>query len=73
MSAVSTIYYIAWVYNVFNTLENTKIPSRSVVMGVPGKIVREANDEDVKRIKNAAQDYLRLSKSHHEGKYKKIH
>jgi len=53
--------------------ENTKIPSRSVVMGVPGKVVRETNDEDIKRIKNAAQDYLRLSKSHHEGKYKKIH
>jgi len=55
------------VYLVFNALENTKIPPRSVVMGVPGKIVREANDEDAERIKNAAQDYLRLSKSHHEG------
>jgi carbonic anhydrase/acetyltransferase-like protein (isoleucine patch superfamily) len=53
--------------------ENTKIPSRSVVMGVPGKVVRETNDEDIKRIESAAQDYLRLSKSHHEGKYKKIH
>jgi len=53
--------------------ENTKIASRSVVMGIPGKVVREANDEDVKRIESAAQDYLRLSKSHHEGKYKKIH
>jgi carbonic anhydrase/acetyltransferase-like protein (isoleucine patch superfamily) len=53
--------------------ENTKIPSRSVVMGVPGKVVRETNDEDIKRIKSAAQDYLRLSKSHHEGTYKKIH
>jgi len=53
--------------------ENTKIASRSVVMGIPGKVVREANDEDVKRIESAAQDYLRLSESHHEGKYKKIH
>jgi len=60
------------VYLVFNALENTRIPPRSIVMGVPGKIVREANDEDVKRIKNAAQDYLRLSKSHHKGQYKKI-
>jgi len=73
MSAVSPIYYIAWAYIVFNALENMRIPSRSVVMGVPGKVVRETNDEDVKRIKNAAQDYLRLSKSHHEGQYKKIH
>ncbi|MFO8164197.1 MAG: gamma carbonic anhydrase family protein [Thermodesulfobacteriota bacterium] len=53
--------------------ENTNIPVRSVVMGVPGKVVREATNEDVKRIKDAAQDYLRLSKSHHEGIYKKIH
>jgi carbonic anhydrase/acetyltransferase-like protein (isoleucine patch superfamily) len=52
--------------------ENTKIPSRSVVMGVPGKVVREINDADIKRIESAAQDYLHLSKSHHEGKYKKI-
>ncbi len=54
-------------------VENTKIPSRSVVMGVPGKVVRETNDEDIERIESSAQDYLRLSKSHHEGKYKKIH
>jgi len=53
--------------------ENTKIPSRSVVMGVPGKIVRETNDEDIKRIESAAQDYLRLSESHYEGQYKNIH
>ena len=53
--------------------ENTKIPSRSVVMGVPGKVVRQINDLDIKRIKNAAQDYLHLSKSHHDGKYKKIY
>ena len=54
-------------------VENTKIPSRSVVMGVPGKVVRETNDEDIERIESSAQDYLRLSKLHHEGKYKKIH
>ena len=53
--------------------ENTKIPSRSVVMGVPGKVVRETNDEDIARIESAAQDYLRLSQLHHEGKYRKIH
>jgi carbonic anhydrase/acetyltransferase-like protein (isoleucine patch superfamily) len=53
--------------------ENTIIPARSVVMGVPGKVVREATDGDIKRIESAAQDYLRLSKAHYEGKYKKIH
>jgi carbonic anhydrase/acetyltransferase-like protein (isoleucine patch superfamily) len=73
VSAVSPIYYMAWVYIFFNTLENTRIPSRSIVMGVPGKMVRETNDEDAKRIKNAAQDFLRLSKSHCEGEHKKVH
>ncbi|MBA7700103.1 hypothetical protein ES703_108810 [subsurface metagenome] len=73
MNAFSTIQYQVIVYLVFNTLENTRVPPRSVVMGVPGKIVREANDEDSKRIKNAAQDYLRLSKSHCEGEHKKVH
>ena len=73
MNAVSKIHYQMHVYLVFNTLENTKMPPRSIVMGVPGKVVRETNDEDIKRIESAAQDYLRLSKSHHEGKYKKIH
>ena len=53
--------------------ENTIIPPRSVVMGVPGKVVRETIDEDIKRIESAAQDYLRISKSHHDGKYKKIY
>jgi len=42
-------------------------------MGVPDKIVRETNDEDIKKIENAARDFLRLSKSHCEGEHKKIH
>ncbi len=52
--------------------ENKKIPSRSLVMGVPGKIVREINDEDIERIGHAAQEYVRLAKAHHEGYYKRI-
>jgi carbonic anhydrase/acetyltransferase-like protein (isoleucine patch superfamily) len=53
--------------------ENQIIPPRSLVMGVPGKIVRKIGDENIKRIEKAAQDYLRLSKSHYEGQHKKIH
>jgi len=53
--------------------EDTRIPPRSLVMGIPGKIMREINSEDIKRIENAARDYLCLSKSHYEGQYKKIH
>ncbi|RLB27557.1 MAG: hypothetical protein DRG66_05210 [Deltaproteobacteria bacterium] len=73
MNAFSTIHYQVIVYLVFNALENTRIPPRSIVMGVPGKIVRETNDEDIKKIENAARDFLRLSKSHCEGEHKKIH
>lgn len=53
--------------------ENKKIPPRSLVMGIPGKIVREIKDEDIKRIEQGAQDYLRLAKAHYEGDHKKIH
>ena len=53
--------------------ENKKIPPRSLVMGIPGKIVREIKDEDIKRIEQGAQDYLRLAKAHYEGYHKRIH
>lgn len=46
---------------------NRILPQRSAVMGFPGKIVRRLNNTDKKRIRDAALDYLRLSKSHHEG------
>ncbi len=52
--------------------ENKKIPPRSLVMGIPGKIVREIKDEDIKRIEQGTQDYLRLAKAHYEGYHKKI-
>ena len=42
--------------------ENRIIPPRSLVIGVPGKIVREINDDDVKRIISSSKDYLRLSR-----------
>ena len=53
--------------------EGTIIPPRSLVVGIPGKIIREINDEEIKRIEDAARDYLRLSRSHYEGQHKKIH
>jgi carbonic anhydrase/acetyltransferase-like protein (isoleucine patch superfamily) len=53
-------------------VENKRIPSRSIVMGIPGKIVRETDDEDIKRIRDATQDYLDLARSFYEGQYKEI-
>jgi carbonic anhydrase/acetyltransferase-like protein (isoleucine patch superfamily) len=39
-------------------LENSVIPPRSVVMGVPGKVVRSCTDDDLKRIEFSAQSYV---------------
>jgi len=52
--------------------ENKRIPARSLVVGIPGKIVREINEDDIKRIENATQEYLHFARSHYEGRHKKI-
>lgn len=43
-----------------NTLiaEGKDIPARSMVLGSPGKIIRQLSDEDVKRIHGSAQRYV---------------
>jgi len=41
-------------------LEGAKIPARSLVLGVPGKVVRKITDEDVKGILHGVQEYLHL-------------
>lgn len=52
--------------------ENTIIPPRSLVMGVPGKIIRKINEDDMKRIMSSSKDYLRLSTSHYNGMYRHV-
>jgi carbonic anhydrase/acetyltransferase-like protein (isoleucine patch superfamily) len=44
-----------------NTLipEGKSIPERSLVMGSPGKVIRELNDEEVTRLLSAPQGYVR--------------
>jgi carbonic anhydrase/acetyltransferase-like protein (isoleucine patch superfamily) len=44
-----------------NTLipEGKVIPARSLVMGSPGKVVRQLTDEDLPRIQRGPQNYLR--------------
>ena len=51
-----------------NTLitENKVIPNRSLVVGSPGKIIRQVTDEEVENIKENANDYVANFK-----KYKK--
>jgi len=48
--------------------ENTKIPKNSVVVGIPGKIVREVKENDLKLIKHNAEVYVELCKKYLEDK-----
>ena len=41
--------------------ENRRVPPRSVVMGVPGKVIREVTDDDLRRTLAIAAHYLELA------------
>jgi len=45
-------------------LENTRIPKRSVVVGVPAKVIKAVDDVTYSRIKKHALWYHELAKSH---------
>lgn len=40
--------------------EGRRIPSRSLVLGVPGRVVRTLTDTDLERIRHGHAEYLRL-------------
>ncbi len=42
------------------------VPDHSVVMGTPGRIVRQTTDEEKKYLAWLAPQYVRLSRQHHE-------
>ena len=42
--------------------ENKKIPRNSLVLGIPGKVVREVTSEEIEDIKENALDYVELAK-----------
>jgi carbonic anhydrase/acetyltransferase-like protein (isoleucine patch superfamily) len=45
-----------------------KIPPRSLVMGVPGKIVKALSDEEIKAVKRNTDFYVKLAKQFKRGK-----
>jgi carbonic anhydrase/acetyltransferase-like protein (isoleucine patch superfamily) len=47
--------------------EGKVIPPRSLVMGVPGKIVREVTDADIAKIKHAATHYVEIGAAYKAG------
>src|SRR4051812_48334650 len=49
--------------------EGFEIPPNSLVMGVPGRIVRQTTADERDRIKKTVDAYLRLQVEHRAGKY----
>jgi carbonic anhydrase/acetyltransferase-like protein (isoleucine patch superfamily) len=49
--------------------ERRRIPPRSVVMGVPGKVVREVTDEDLRRTQEISAHYLELAQRYAAGAF----
>lgn len=45
---------------------NTEIPERSLVLGSPGKVVRQLRDTEIEMIKNGAQHYWQKALLHRE-------
>lgn len=50
----------------------TTIPDRSVVMGVPAKVVRQVNDDDLASIDHVVRSYVTLGELHASGHYHNI-
>lgn len=46
--------------------EDTKIPDNSIVLGVPGKVVRQTTPEHIERIKKNVMAYVELNKKYLE-------
>jgi carbonic anhydrase/acetyltransferase-like protein (isoleucine patch superfamily) len=42
--------------------EGKVIPPRSMVLGVPGRVIRQVTDEEAKAIQRGAKEYLELMK-----------
>lgn len=47
--------------------EEKEIPAGSVVMGVPGKVVREVTEDDVERIRENARIYVEKAEKYRDG------
>lgn len=50
----------------------TEIPEGSVVMGVPGRIVRKTGEADLAAIDQAVQNYIKIGREHGKGRYPNI-
>lgn len=49
--------------------EGMVIPPRSLVLGVPGKVLRQTTDEELERIRRTVESYLDLQERHRRGEF----
>jgi carbonic anhydrase/acetyltransferase-like protein (isoleucine patch superfamily) len=52
--------------------ERMKIPPGSLVVGLPGKIVRSVTDPERERIRRTVESYLRLQERHRTGEFPEV-
>lgn len=45
-------------------LEEKTIPPKSIVMGVPGEVVRKITEKEIEKIKERAKEYSKLAKAY---------
>lgn len=50
----------------------TRIPDGSVVMGVPGQVVRQTSDRDLATIDHVLRSYLELGRQHAAGRFPNV-
>ena len=48
-------------------LEGTRIPSRSLAVGTPARVVRKVTERDLSYVRHWAQKYVRLAKEYRDG------
>lgn len=49
--------------------EGMEIPPNSLVLGVPGRVVRQTTDAERARIRHTVESYLQLQQLHREGRF----
>jgi carbonic anhydrase/acetyltransferase-like protein (isoleucine patch superfamily) len=49
--------------------ENRRIPPRSLVMGIPGRVIREVSDDDLRRTQAISAHYLELAQRYVHGAF----
>ena len=50
--------------------EDTHVPPRSLVLGVPGRVVRQVTEEEIARIHHGSESYIERAKNYWRGIYK---